>query len=261
MLSLFDSPVFNQRYFFPRADTTPCPAGAEDLRLPVAAGVELHARLYPSASARATFVVFHGNGEIVADYDEFAPRYQRDVGAELVAVDFRGYGRSGGVPNYRDCIADSLPVIEQLRTALGEKLRGPLIALGRSLGGACAAELAGKNPPVVDAIVMESAAADPLGVLARRDLEPPPSLTEEEIQVFDPRPKLARCALPLLVLHGAQDKTISPNEACANFAAARYGKKRLVMVPKRGHSDVMRDDAYWRALADFVTALRPRKGQ
>lgn len=255
MPSLFDDPVFNQRVFFPRADSTPCPAGAEDLSLPVAPGVALHARWHPSASARATFVVFHGNGEIVADYDEQAQRYHHDVGADLVAVDFRGYGRSGGVPNYRDVIADSVPVIEQLRSALSGKLRGPLVALGRSLGGGCSAELAWQEPRVVDAIVMESAAADPVGVLKRRNLAPADPLSEQEIQTFDPRFKLARCWLPVLVLHGAKDKTIHPREARANFEAVEHRTKRLVLVPKRGHNDVMRDDAYWRALAEFVSLL------
>ncbi|MCK7530646.1 MAG: hypothetical protein MZV63_06165 [Marinilabiliales bacterium] len=42
-------------------------------------------------------LLFHGNGEIVADYDEIAGAY-RELGAALLVVDYRGYGRSGGEP-------------------------------------------------------------------------------------------------------------------------------------------------------------------
>jgi alpha-beta hydrolase superfamily lysophospholipase len=255
MASPFDDPIFNERLFFPRSDAKPCPSGATDLMLTVAPGVALHARWYPASGSRATVVVFHGNGEIVADYDDFAARYHGEVGADLVAVDFRGYGRSEGVPNYRACIEDSRAVVAELRRALGERLRAPLIVLGRSLGGACAAELAGQVPPVVDGIVMESAAADPRGVMARRGLSLDAALTAEETKVFDPRPKLARCPLPVLVLHAASDRTISASEARENFRKLGHPASRLVLIPRRDHHDVILDDAYFVALRDFVSSV------
>ena len=39
--------------------------------------VVLGARFHPAAATAATILFFHGNGEIVADYDELAPSTDR----------------------------------------------------------------------------------------------------------------------------------------------------------------------------------------
>lgn len=254
MPSQFDDAVFNQRMFAPRPDTGRCPDGAVDLELPVARDVRLHARFYPKADPRATFLVFHGNGEIVADYDRLAARYHREVDAALVVVDFRGYGRSSGTASYRDCMLDAEPALRELRRLLAGKLVAPLIALGRSVGALCAAELAAQQPALLDGLVMESAASDPLGIIRRRGLLAAP-LSEADTLDFDPRVKLGRCTLPALVLHGARDQTIPPREARENFAALASAHKRLALIHGRGHSDLLADDNYYRALHDFVRSF------
>jgi len=48
---------------------------------------------------------FHGNGEIVADYDEMAPVYTR-MGINFLPVDYRGYGRSTGTPTITAMMSD-----------------------------------------------------------------------------------------------------------------------------------------------------------
>lgn len=251
MRSIFDSAEFNERLFFPRSDASTAPEGATDVDVDVG-NASLHARVHDYDDARATVVVFHGNGEVVADYDESAHAYRDVVRARLIVVDYRGYGRSTGTPTLRACIEDAVRVVRAVDATR------PLVVLGRSLGGACSAEIAQQDPALADAIVMESAGCDPLRLLARRGMRADAPLTDEETRVFDPRGKLARCRLPTLVLHGDADEIIHPDEARANFAACGANDKRLVMVPGRGHNDVMCDDVYWSALADFVGSLPPR---
>ena len=256
MTSVFDTVQFNERLFFPRPDGSSTPANATDFMLPVAEGVALHARWHhPLARPVATFIVFHGNGEIVADYDRVALQYQGALACNVVIVDFRGYGRSQGSSTYRNCIADAPLAVRAIAAKLQDTSAGRLIALGRSLGGACVAEIARTTPPLVDAIVMESAGAEPLALIARRGLRVPPSLSPQDTAMFDPRPKLAACQLPVLVLHGAQDSVILPDEAHANFASLTTPKKQLTLVPARGHNDLFGDPAYWAALRAFVATL------
>jgi pimeloyl-ACP methyl ester carboxylesterase len=105
---VFDSPEFNARLFFPRPDRGPPPPGARDLFVDVP-GARLHLRWHTAATpARAVVLLFHGNGEVVADYDDLADHYAA-AGAELVVVDFRGYGASTGVPTLRAAIATPRP--------------------------------------------------------------------------------------------------------------------------------------------------------
>ena len=253
---MFDTVQFNERLFFPRPDLGQAPPAATDLMLPVADDVALHARWHhPLSQPTATFLIFHGNGEIVADYDRVALQYRSELACNVVIVDFRGYGRSEGTSTYRNCIADAPLAARAIAGHLRGSSPGRLVALGRSLGGACVAEIARTAPPLVDAIVMESAGAEPLALIARRGLRVPPALSPEETAAFDARPKLAACQLPALVLHGAQDEVISPDEARANFAALTTPHRQLVFVPGRGHNDLFGDAAYWEALRAFVATL------
>lgn len=252
MDSVFDLPLFNERLFFPRPDVTPCPEGAEDLQLEVEPGVTLHARVYPRGASKVTLVLFHGNGEVVSDYDRGAHRFS-DAGAQLIAVDFRAYGASTGTPNYRNCISDAPTAVRQLRTRFPE--RRPWVIFGRSLGGACCAEVAGTVPPLVDAAVFESCGSDLYGLIARRGLTLEGELDAEELAYFDPKPKFARCQLPSLVLHGAADQLIRPAEAEVTLSTLGTSRKRLVLVEGRGHNDVSGSPDYWTALQTFLAAL------
>ncbi len=122
--SLFDSATFNERLFFPGGAQSLRPRGALDLMIAVP-GAELHARWHRATAAQATILLFHGNGEVVADYDS-AARSFATAGAELLVVDFRGYGQSTGTPTLRDAIEDARRVVQRI----GGELRRPLVVMG-----------------------------------------------------------------------------------------------------------------------------------
>jgi pimeloyl-ACP methyl ester carboxylesterase len=63
-----------------------------------------------------TVLLFHGNGETVADYDLAAPPYARH-GMNLAVVDYRGYGRSDGEPSLRAILEDAPSALSALREA------------------------------------------------------------------------------------------------------------------------------------------------
>lgn len=242
MSSIFDSDAFNDALFFPRRERSAPPPGATDLMIDVG-GARVHARRHHAPAARCTLLLFHGNGEIVADYDGMAGEVAA-CGAALVVVDYRGYGASEGTPTLRAVIADARPIAEAVA-------HGPLIVMGRSLGGAAAHELYAH--PIADMIgvVLESTFFDLAALVRRRGLLPPP-LSADERTTFDPLTKLPRGQLPLLVLHGDRDALIVPAEADATLAAAGSRDKELVMIPGRGHNDISASIVYWRALAAFI---------
>ena len=250
MPSLFDSNDFNDNLFFPRADRSLTPPGARELMIPVE-GAQLHLRWHRAPSAALTVLLFHGNGEIVSDYDTSAARFAA-LGASLAVVDYRGYGRSTGTPSLRSCIRDAGPVIESL---LAQEGAAPVVVMGRSLGSACAAELYQAPPEGVPGFVLESGSADLHALIRRRGMEPPASLSQTDLEVFDPLLKLARGTRPLLVLHGAEDDLIAPREARRAFDAAGTRDKRLQLIPGRGHNDLSWSPGYWDAVGAFLAGL------
>lgn len=253
MDSLFDSPRFNESLFFPSPRATPAPPGARDLRVPVAPGLSLHARRHARAGSRALVLLFHGNGEVVADYDAPAARFA-DAGADLLVVDYRGYGASDGAPTLRACLADAHRALDAAREAAAGL---PLVVMGRSLGSACAAELCQAPRDGVAGYVFESAVADLDGVVRRRGITLGEPLSAADRAGFDPLPKLARCASPALVLHGADDALIPAAEARLAHDSLGALDKVLALVPGRGHNDLSQHPLYWESLARFLARITP----
>jgi alpha-beta hydrolase superfamily lysophospholipase len=258
MPSLLDDPVFSANAFFPRKDAGPPPRGAIDARLPVANDVTLHARIHPSADASpelAWLVLFHGNGEVVSDYDAFAPHFA-EAGARLAVVDYRGYGRSEGTPDLRTTVSDAPKALDAIWPLLAEGAPNlPMVVMGRSLGSMCAAELMRSSPRPVSGFVFESGFTDILA-FARRRGATFETLDEADMAILCPLRKLAGSKVPLLVLHGETDSLISANEARAAFAASGAEDKELVLVPGRGHNDVSFHPTYWNKMAAFVARMK-----
>ncbi|MCK6550337.1 lysophospholipase [Myxococcota bacterium] len=244
MTSPFDSPRFSRSLFFPMPWTSSPPPGAED-RFVDADGVRLHVRVY-AGDAPQTVLLFHGNGETVADYDALAPAYAH-AGARLAVMDYRGYGASTGVASLRTCLDDAPRALDAVRAAV----RGPIVVMGRSLGGACAAELAKAPRPRVVGYLFESSGAFLERLVARRGLALERPLDEDDLATFCPRRKVARCVAPALVLHGAADDLIEPDEAEALFGALGSRDKSLVFVDGAGHNDLTRHAEYWAAMQRF----------
>lgn len=263
-MSILDSPGFNASLFFPRRDPGEPPPGTCDLlgEGPAAAGgVRLQIRAYPAPSPGCLVLLFPGNGEIVADYAAVAPDYHR-MGASLLVASYRGYGRSEGTPTLRALLHDArimLDAVFSSRTfppGASSESPLPLVILGRSLGGACAAELAGAMPALAG-LILDSCGSDLRSLVARRGLDPS-ALVEEDFETFCPLRKLARWRGPLLVLHGEQDEIISVDEGRALFHASPSGDKRLETLPGRGHNDLWLAPRYWQALGAFLSAVAAR---
>jgi len=143
MTSIFDSDQFNQNLFFPRSDNSAPPKGAEDIFIKVEDNCKIHVRLHRSLAAKFSIIFFHGNGEIVADYNGLA-EYFLALGCELVVCDFRGYGRSEGIPTLKSTLMDASIIYCYLRD--NEILKTNVCVMGRSLGSALPSSFAFSFP-------------------------------------------------------------------------------------------------------------------
>ena len=113
MSSIFDSQAFNANLFFPRDDPSLGPTNSDDYYIDVTKDIRIHARRHPNSNAKLSLLFFHGNGEIVSDYDNLVD-YFSNLGVELTIADFRGYGKSTGVPTLRAAIEDSHVILDYL---------------------------------------------------------------------------------------------------------------------------------------------------
>lgn len=257
LLETLDYPAVNSRLFYPRHDPgLPGPADSVDMQIDVGGGVSVAARFHPSEAVLPTILHFHGNGEIVADYDDLAAVFHGS-GASLICADFRGYGRSTGQPSIRGLVRDAQPVLDSVLELLeGRGHTGPLVIMGRSLGSAPAIELASSRGESVAGLIIESGFAQILPLLEFLGVDTS-ILAVDPSAGDDNEDKMARVDAPTLVLHAAHDDILPPWNAQHNYDRAASTRKRLVMIPGADHNTIIAvgGTLYWGAIADFLKVL------
>lgn len=232
--------------FYPRDDQSPCPPGASDHRLPVP-GAVLAARFYRADPAYPTVVFFHGNGEVIADYDEMARVYHGRAGTNLVVVDFRAYGQSTGRPTFATLVEDALPVAAQLHSLLDtEAFVGRRYVMGRSLGAHPALEIAANGAAGFSGLIIESGAGMLRRFLGRLSADAATgalAAAHEE--------KLRAITLPALLIHGERDELVPPENARELHALLASEEKELLIIPGAGHNDIA-----WVGMAPYFAAIK-----
>ncbi|MDI7269304.1 MAG: alpha/beta fold hydrolase [Myxococcota bacterium] len=244
------------RIFFLRPDPgDEPPAGSVDLAIGLADGVTLHARHHPGPAGAPVVLLFHGNGEIVADYDDLAGMY-RDAGAGLIVVDYRGYGRSGGLPTPSRLILDSDEVLAFVRSRLADAGGPPLVVLGRSLGSAPAIHLAATRGADLAGLILDSGFARTLPLLRLVGV-PVERLGLAEKDGFGNRERIRSVRIPALILHASRDTIIPLEDARLNHEACGAADKRLVVIEGADHNTILAFGGrrYWSPIAEFLRGL------
>lgn len=106
-------------------------------------GVSVESWLYlPSTSPtnRGLVLFLHGNAELI-DGGTYEAENWLSRGYAVLAVEYRGYGRSGGSPSQKAIISDVLESLALARTKLPDPDL-PILIHGRSLGTGVAAQVA-----------------------------------------------------------------------------------------------------------------------
>ena len=228
---------------------------SEDLLIPVEGHVAIGARFHRAGEQAPTILFFHGNGEIVADYDELAQLYLNE-GINFLAVDYRGYGRSGGRPTITAMMRDAHMIFDFVRKMLEERgYTGPFILMGRSLGSASVLELAAHYQGRVDGLVVESgfAYSQPLLRLLGVDMD---TLGVREEDGFRNRDKISAFEKPTLVIHAEHDHIIPLGEGQALYNASPATDKRLLIIPDANHNDI-----FLKGITEYMGALREFVGK
>ncbi len=255
--TLLDRPEVCRALFHPRGEWSDLAETDQDHMIPVAQDVAIGARFHVASPSAVNILFFHGNGEIVADYHDLGPLYNR-MDINFLVADYRGYGRSSGTPTVSAMLADSHRILEYARAWLAEnRCTGPLVVMGRSLGSAPALELAAAHGHAVSGLIIESgfALAAPLLRLLGVDVV---RLGFEERKGFRNTDKMGRFTGPTLLIHAEHDHIIPFADGEALFAASGAPDKRLVRIDGANHNDLFYVGAqtYLKAVADLVRKVR-----
>jgi pimeloyl-ACP methyl ester carboxylesterase len=224
-------------------------ADFREIRVPVEDGIQVGARFHMAHTDAPSILFFHGNGEIVADYDDIGPLFNR-LGINFMAVDYRGYGCSDGHPTVSAMMTDCHRIFDfTLRWKTENGFAGPLVVMGRSLGSASALELAAARQDRLDGLVIESgfAWAGPLLRLLGVD---PDRIGLDASDGFGNLDKIRLFAKPTLIIHAEFDHIIPFRDGQALFDASGATDKDLVKIPGANHNDI-----FMRGLDRYLSAI------
>ncbi|MCI5141447.1 MAG: alpha/beta hydrolase [Candidatus Electrothrix sp. ATG1] len=254
MENFMDRPETQRILFHPRAtERTPLPAGAEDIALEVESGVVIGCRFFSAGKEKPTILFFHGNGEIVADYDAIGMEYV-EYGMNVLVTDYRGYGWSDGTPAFSTFLADSHVLYTELKKMLAEReYRTTVFLMGRSLGSAAAIELAQVYNDEISGLIIESGFAEtlPLAETLGADMSAV-DITEEE--TFNNIGKIKEVTKPTFLLHGQRDTLIPLWQAEKLHAESGARVKELQVVPGADHNSLISIGGkyYFMAIQQFI---------
>ncbi|HOT43285.1 MAG TPA: alpha/beta fold hydrolase [Spirochaetota bacterium] len=248
----FDHPAVSSFLFYPRPEESRSLAGDNivELSIPVDNDVMVGGKIFTSSKSSPSILFFHGNGEIVIDYDDLGPLYV-NLGLNFIPVDYRGYGRSGGSPSVSAMMRDCHTIFDYMKEWLKEEhYTGPFIIMGRSLGSASALELAATRQNEVNGLIIDSGFAYALPLLRIIGVDPDRLGIREE-EGFLNIDKIRQFRKPTLIIHAERDHIIPYSDGCALFEASPAETKDLVTIKEANHNTI-----FMYGLREFLTAVR-----
>lgn len=206
-------------------------------------GQSLHGWWWPAAKKDAPAILYlHGvrwnlTGQL------FRIEQLHAQGYSVLAIDYRGFGQSRGeLPSESSVYEDARVAWERFQLLQPDP--GKRLIYGHSLGGAVAIDLAAELgqqavaehlPPPVRGLVIEStftSLADVAAAVANTSLPVRWLLSQK----FDSIDKIADIHMPLLVVHGLDDRYVPPRFSQQLFDAAQE-PKHLLLVPGASHNN------------------------
>lgn len=214
----------------------------EDVRFTSADGTNLSGWFIPAkGKALGTVLHYHGNAQNMTAHYSFVSWLPAN-GFNVFVFDYRGYGKSAGVPSRQGVYEDSVAALEYIksRTDIDQE---KIIIFGQSIGGANALAVVGSNHcDGIVGVVSESAfstykrvACDHAGLLK-------PFAFCLIGNKLSPEKYMANIApIPLLIIHGTRDPVAQYKHAERLFKKAAE-PKQLWTVEGGGHTSALGTD-------------------
>lgn len=242
--------LLNTLLYFPSRGLHATPAAMglpfRDVAFPTDDGEQLFGWWIPARTqpARAHVLHCHGNAGSIADR-VYEAELLAPLGLDLFLFDYRGYGLSSGRPSEQGTYRDARAARQALLEQEGVDPRR-LVFIGESLGAAVALELALQHPPAGLVLRSPWTSIRDMGRLHYPFV--PPALVPN---AYPSRERIGGLRCPLLIVHGARDDIVPAAHGQALFEAAPE-PKRLFLIPRASHNDLLVFDEYGRTMADWM---------
>jgi len=233
---------------YPEGDWEPAGLDFEDVWFESADGTKLHGWYCPATEPLAVILFAHGNGGHLAHRAEVLKFLQTELNVSVMMFDYRGYGRSEGVPTVKGILQDARAAAQALaeQASVAEE---ELVLMGRSLGGAVMIDLATEIEPsglIVECTFPSLKAVASIHYRRLSWLVPADKLNSAK--------RICEYKGPFLQSHGTLDLIIPFELGQALFEAANEPKQFVTI--SNGNHNTPQSMEYYETLTEFLTDLR-----
>lgn len=235
---------------YPRGEWNQTDVLVQDAHFSAADGTKLHGWYVAHDQPKGHALLLHGNAGNVTLLAQTLRTLSRRHNLAVLALDYRGFGKSEGTPTevglYQDARAARAWLAETTHIAETD-----VILMGVSVGGAVAVELASRDG-ARGLILASTFTSLPAAAQHHTPWLPMNLLLSTRM---DSRSKIADYHGPLLIVHGDADEVVPYAHGQALYDAAHEPKK-LVTAKGAKHNDPLPEE-YRLALDDLIANLPP----
>lgn len=235
---------------YPRGDWQPTAVLVQDANFTAADGTKLHGWYVRHPQPAGHALLLHGNAGNVTLLADTLRTLNRRHNLAVLALDYRGFGKSEGTPSEQGLYQDARAARRWLADTCGIA-ESDVVLMGVSLGGAVAVELASTDG--CRGLVLANAFTSLPAVAQHHQPWLPMSLALTTR--YNSLAKIKEYRGPLLLTHGEADEVVPYEHGQALYDAAS-GPKKLVTVKGGGHNDPQPEE-YRVALDQFLAELPP----
>lgn len=204
--------------------------GFADRRVQTEDGLAIQLWHRPAAPGFPTVAYFHGNASHIGNRAGiFAALASQGFG--VMALSYRGYGRSEGSPTEQGLYADARAALAYLTGECNIPL-GRILLYGESLGTGVAVQMASEHP--VGGLILQAPYKSVVGRAAEIYFYIPVRLLIHDH--YDSLEKMSKVRAPVMIFHGELDEVIPVAHGRAMFEAAAAPKRGL-FLPHVNHND------------------------
>ena len=230
------------------------PTPGEDVHFTAADGVRLHGWYAAHPDAQVSVLWFHGNAGNI-EHRRGLLRQLRALPANVLLIDYRGYGKSEGSPGEEGLYLDARAAYDWL---CGKTSPDRIVIFGKSLGGAPACELASQVK--AGGLVSESSFTS-AGDMASRIMPFFPARYFLRHK-FDNLAKVGKIGCPKLFIHSQADEMI-PFEMAERLFEAAAEPKEHAWFDRAGHNDLpdAHEKEYFARFKAFLDGVASRASE